>query len=750
MSAPAVDPVDLGRLSTLAVTQLRGVGEKKAAGLAKAEVANLLDLLTYYPRRYLDRTREAQVAELVEGEEASVLVSVVESTSRRVRGGKVMVTVVVGDESGTLRLTFFNQQWRERQLSPGRNAVIYGKVEMYRGRRQMTNPVVDLVGDKTGRIIPVYPQSDKAGLNSWDIAEWVAEILRRTLPPSGRGLADPLPPHLLDEHDFITREAAFSGIHQPESMAEMTAARRRLVFDELFRLQLALVLRKRAIERTEVGLAHELDGPLLQGFTERLPFELTGAQQRAIAEIGRDLARPIPMHRLLQGDVGAGKTLVAVATMLAAVDGGHQAALMAPTEVLAEQHHAGIRRLLEGLTVEDRGSLLAERPLRVELLSNRVGAADRKRILSGLLTGEVDIAIGTHALIQDNVLFGSLGAVVIDEQHRFGVEQRAMLRERSYGEAVPDLLVMTATPIPRTAAMTVYGDLDVSVLDELPPGRTPIQTSWVPAPGNLEDPPGGGSDPDAPAPDSHPELFAGLEVAEIEASLEAMWDEVRGQLDEGRQVYVVCPLIDESDKLEVASAEVIFERLGAAELDGYRLGLLHGRLNPGEKDQTMELFRTGHLDVLVATTVIEVGVDVPNATVMVILDAGRFGIAQLHQLRGRVGRGAHHSTCWLVGEVAGEDGAARLQALVDSTDGFELAEVDLDLRGEGTILGERQKGRNDLKLASLRRDRETVTAARRAAIDVVDADPMLEAHPGLAAELAIFLDPEDAEFLLKG
>ncbi len=750
MNAPAVDPVDLGRLSGLSVTELRGVGEKKATGLAKAEVTNLLDLLTYYPRRYLDRTREAKIAELVDGEEASILVNVVESNSRRVRGGKVMVNVVVGDESGTLRLTFFNQRWRERQLTPGRNAVLYGKVESYRGRRQMTNPVVDLVGDKTGRIIPVYPQSDKAGLNSWDIAEWVAEILRRTLPPSGRGLADPLPPHLLDEHDFITREAAFAGIHQPDSMAEVTEARRRLVFDELFRLQLALVLRKRAIERTEVGLAHVLDGPLLRGFTEQLPFDLTGAQQRAIAEIGRDLARPIPMHRLLQGDVGAGKTLVAVATMLAAVDGGHQAAMMAPTEVLAEQHHVGIRRLLDGLTVEDSGSLLAERPLRVELLTNRVGAAERKKILSGLLTGEVDIAIGTHALIQENVLFGSLGAVVIDEQHRFGVEQRAMLRERSYGEAVPDLLVMTATPIPRTAAMTVYGDLDVSVLDELPPGRTPIETRWIPAPGNLEQAPGMPADADAPAPDSHPELFAGLEVAEIEASLEAMWDEVRGQLDEGRQVYVVCPLIDESDKLEVASAEVIFERLGAMELDGYRLGLLHGRLNPAEKDQTMELFRTAHLDVLVATTVIEVGVDVPNATVMVILDAGRFGIAQLHQLRGRVGRGAHRSTCWLVGEVTTEDGAARLQALVDSTDGFELAEVDLDLRGEGTILGERQKGRNDLKLASLRRDRETVTAARRAAIDVVDADPMLEAHPGLAAELAIFLDPEDAEFLLKG
>ena len=639
-----------------------------------------------------------------------------------------MVTSTVSDDSGSLRLTFFNQAWRERQLSPGRQAVIFGKIEMFRGQRQMTNPVVDLVGDKTGRIIPVYPQSEKTGLNSWDLAEWVAETLRRTLPPSGRGLIDPLPDYLLDEHDFITREAAFKGIHQPESLAEVGEARRRLVFDELFRLQLALVLRKRAIERTETGVAHTIDGPLLTGFTDRLPFELTMAQRRVIDEIMADLARPIPMHRLLQGDVGAGKTLVAVAAMLAAVDGGHQAALMAPTEVLAEQHHAGIRRLLDGLTVTDETSLFHDRPLRVELLSNRVTAAERKRILSQLLTGEVDIAIGTHALIQENVMFSSLGVVVIDEQHRFGVEQRAALRDRSYEDASPDVMVMTATPIPRTAAMTVYGDLDVSVLDELPPGRSPIVTRWVAAPGNLDQPAG---------------------ALDMIADLESMWNDVRQQLDEGRQVYVVCPLIDESEKLDAASAESIFDRLSAVELADRRLGLLHGRLTPAEKDQTMDLFRSGHLDVLVATTVIEVGVDVPNATVMIILDAGRFGIAQLHQLRGRVGRGSHQSVCWLVGETTTEDGEARLRAVVDSTDGFELAEVDLDLRGEGTIMGERQKGRNDLKLASLRRDRSVVVQARRAAIDVVDADPSLDAHRGLAAELQLFLDQGDAEFLLK-
>lgn len=731
-SSSEAELVDLGRLAQLSVTALKGVGDKKAKGLAKAEITTLLDLVTHYPRRYIDRTKQAQIAELAEGDEASVFVRVDRTDSRRVRGGKVMVNSTVSDDSGSLKLTFFNQGWRERQLLAGRQAMIYGKISLYRGARQMTSPVVDLVGDKTGKIIPVYPQSEKAGLHSWDITEWVSETLRRTLPPTGRGLADPLPSHLLDEHDFVTRDAAFQGIHQPESMAEVSEARRRLVFDELFRLQVALVLRKRAIERTAVGVPHMVDGPLLKSFTSRLPFPLTDAQQRAIDEILKDLARGFPMHRLLQGDVGAGKTLVAVATMLAAVDGGHQAALMAPTEVLAEQHFASIRDLLDGLVVSDSNSLFADRPLKVELLSNRVGTADRKRILSGLLTGAVDIAIGTHALIQENVMFSSLGAVVVDEQHRFGVEQRAALRDRSYSDASPDVLVMTATPIPRTAAMTVYGDLDVSVLDELPPGRTPIKTFWVRASGRLGE--------------------EGLQEQQslTGPDLPDMWESVRSEIADGRQAYIVCPLIDESEKIEVASAESTYEALCHGELAGLNVGLLHGRVPPEAKDQTMEEFREGELDVLVATTVIEVGVDVANATVMVILDADRFGIAQLHQLRGRVGRGVHASTCWLVGEGITEDAEARLQALVDSTDGFELAEVDLDLRGEGTIMGERQKGRNDLKLASLRRDREAVTAARRAAIQLVDADPGLETVQALAKEMELFLDAEDAEFLLKG
>jgi ATP-dependent DNA helicase RecG len=423
------------------------------------------------------------------------------------------------------------------------------------------------------------------------------------------------------------------------------------------------------------------------------------------------------MHRLLQGDVGAGKTVVAVWTLLAAVEGGYQGAFMAPTEVLAEQHAQGIRALLDGVEVPDDGtSLFGARPVRVELLTNRVGAADRRRILGGLAAGQVDLVIGTHALIQEAVEFGSLGAVVIDEQHRFGVEQRAALRDKSAGGAVPDVLVMTATPIPRTAAMTVYGDLDVTIIRSLPAGRQPITTTW----------------------------------ARTERDETSVWSAVRREVGAGRQAYVVCPLIEESEKLEARSAEDTFARLEAGELAGLRLGLLHGRLGSADKDATMHQFRERRLDVLVATTVIEVGVDVPNATVMVILDADRFGIAQLHQLRGRVGRGSERSWCYLVSQSEAPEPEARLGALVGSTDGFALAEVDLDLRGEGTIMGERQKGRSDLKLASLRRDREWVEKAREVAFAIVDGEGGLESHADLLDEVALFLDEDDQEFLLKG
>ncbi len=491
-------------------------------------------------------------------------------------------------------------------------------------------------------------------------------------------------------------------------MKEKDQARRRLAFDELLRVQLVLAGRKRELERSHRGVAHVSESGLVTRFREALPYPLTRAQEVAIAEIAADLAAPHPMHRLLQGDVGAGKTVVAVATLLTAIDGGHQGALMAPTEVLAEQHAAGVRALLGGLTVEAEETLWNERPLRVELLTNRVTGQERRDVLAGLADGSVDLVIGTHALIQEGVEFASLGAVVVDEQHRFGVEQRAALQDKS-ASVVPDLLVMTATPIPRTAAMTVYGDLDVSVLDELPPGRTPIVTR------------------SAAADDDR------------------VWDDVRAEAAAGRQTYVVCPLIDESEKLNVAAAEETFARLSAGELAELRVGLLHGRLPSAEKEATMDRFRSGELDVLVATTVIEVGVDVPNATIMVILDADRFGIAQLHQLRGRVGRGSHESRCWLVTDQGGAN--PRVDALVASTDGFELAEVDLELRGEGTLASTAQKGRSDLKLASLRRDRKLVALAREVAFELVDPERGLEAYPALVDEIAVAFKDDEVGFL---
>ncbi|MFT4656817.1 MAG: ATP-dependent DNA helicase RecG [Candidatus Aldehydirespiratoraceae bacterium] len=710
------EPITLRDLAAIPVERLKGVGPKKQESLKKVDIANLFDLITTYPRRWVDRTNEARLADLVPGEQALVLVTVRSVNKRTMRNRRTMVNVNVGDGSGRMDVVFFNQPWRERQLQEGLQVALYGKADIYRGGLQMSNPVVDLIGDRTGRIVPIYPQSEKAAINTWEMAGWIEETLRRC---EERGIADPIPADLLKRHRMVDRATALAGIHLPEDMKQKEIARHRLAFDELLRVQLVLVLRKRAMEREQRGIEHLVSGKLVQRFYEALPYDLTGAQSRVIAEIEADLAAPHPMHRLLQGDVGAGKTVVAIASMLAGVEGGHQAALMAPTEVLAEQHVTSVRAMLDGVIVPDPDNLFGDRPLRIELLTNKVTGARRKEVLAGIADGSVDIAIGTHALIQDKVDFSSLGVVVVDEQHRFGVEQRAALRDKTTGGRTPDTLVMTATPIPRTAAMTVYGDLDVSVLDELPPGRTPIVTMWAKGP-----------------------------LMEM-----GVWNDIKAEVAAGRQAYVVCPLVGESEKLEVASAEETIERLAFDELQGLRLELLHGQLPPDEKAAAMERFRSGAADVLVATTVIEVGVDVPNATVMAILDADRFGIAQLHQLRGRVGRGEHASTCWLVtqpNEEGPEAGNPRIEALVATTDGFELAEVDLDLRGEGTLMSTAQKGRSDLKLASLRRDRKLVEQAREAAFEIVDADPELANHPLIVDELDMVFSDRDEAFLTKG
>jgi ATP-dependent DNA helicase RecG len=706
-------PITLRELDQLDLERIKGIGPKTKPAIEEFGIHSVLDLLETYPRRYIDRTNMSTLRDLQLGVEAMVMVKVLSCQSIRTRNGRAMVTATVGDSTGKLSLTFFNQAWRERQLTQGLEVAVFGKAEMYNGYRQMTNPIVDPVGNQTGRIVPIYPQSGKSSISSERLAKWIQDALVKCGP---RGIDDPVPAEILKARNLIPRGEAMRSIHVPETTEMHQAARRRLAFDEVLRVQLMLVGKKAQWERDSAGFAHETTGHLIDGFMSALPFPLTGAQTRTIAEIYKNLASPQPMHRLLQGDVGAGKTLVAVATMLAAVQGGHQAALMAPTEVLADQHAIGIRTLLDSLRLSDEKNLFGDRQLRIELLTNKVKGAERKAILAGIADGSVDIAIGTHALIQDKVSFQSLGVVVVDEQHRFGVEQRSRLRDKAQESEhglVPDVLVMTATPIPRTAAMTVYGDLDVSILDELPPGRTPIVTTRVSDDGDRS----------------------------------AMWADVRSRLAIGQQAYVVCPLIEESEKLEVASAEETFEELSHGELADYTVGLLHGRMSSLEKEEVMGAFRRGEIKALVATTVIEVGVDVPNSTSMIILDAGRFGIAQLHQLRGRVGRGALESHCYLV--TQDNEPSPRVEALVASTDGFVLAEEDLNLRGEGTIMGRRQKGQSDLTLASLQRDLDLISWAREDALSMIEADPMLKNLPTLRDELDLLFNEEEEEFLFK-
>ena len=716
----------LHSLSAIEVGVLKGVGAKMAVALEKVGVRSIFDLVTYYPRRHVDRTNEATIDEVVPGVETVVLGKITRVTTRRLRGGRVIVNATLADDTGYLDLVFFNQPYRERQLQGANDVAVFGKAEEYRGRFQMTNPIVDLVGATTGKIVPIYPQSQMAGLLTRDIAKFVAEALDR----AGE-IFDPLPSWVLSQFSLIPRDRAIKGIHQPETMLEVKVARKRLAFDELLRLQLLLVAEKVKREQTSKGISHDVspfqigNATLTSDFLDQIPFTLTTAQRKVISEIASDMSSPIPMHRLLQGDVGSGKTLVALTSMLMAVQSGYQAALLAPTTVLAEQHLLSIKAQLGNFRVEaknDQDGMLfpiENRPLRVEALTGQTTAARRKLILKDLRDGAIDILIGTHALLVEGVEFQGLGALVVDEQHRFGVEQRSLLREREKinSGVEPDLLVMTATPIPRSAAMTVFGDLDVSILDELPPGRTPIDTVWL----------------------NHEELE------------EAGWSEVTGRIRNLEQAYVVCPLVEESEKLNTASANLVYERLSVGPLSGLRLGLVHGQMNDKQKNETMEGFRRGLIDVLVATTVIEVGVDVPNASIIIILDADRFGIAQLHQLRGRVGRGTKPSRCILVSSVESDSPAAeRLRAVAESTDGFKLAERDLDLRGAGELMGTRQKGTTDLKLASITRDKQLVFAARNAAVKIVDRDYAMGSFPYLVNELTALIGEEEAANLFRG
>jgi ATP-dependent DNA helicase RecG len=696
-----------------------GVKERMRERLAVMGIESTLDLLQHYPRRYHDRTKQADIAELQAGDEATVFAEVRRISTRQTRNRRTMVEAVIHDGTSLLNVTFFNQPWRAKQLPEGTEAAFFGKVELFRGKRQLTNPVVDILGregENTATVVPVYPQSGKADVFTWQLRDAV----RGALEAVGE-LAEPLPEPVRRDLKLRDRTWSYRQVHEPDTTESARQAQRRLRFDEFLRMQVGLVARKRAVEAEQSGIRHDVGGTLVAQFLDHLPFPLTRDQQRAIDEIRDDMASAAPMHRLLQGDVGSGKTVVALAALLVAVQGGYQGALMAPTEVLAEQHDAVVSRLLEGLTVGAAGTLTGERPVRAALLTNRTRAAERRNLAAGLADGDVDIVVGTHALIYGDLPFARLGLAVIDEQHRFGVEQRALLRTLGQAQrddapdVVPDVLVMTATPIPRTAAMLVYGDLDKSELRMMPPGRTPISTTVV-GPNPLE--------------------------------REAAYRRLRDQVAAGRQAYVVCPLVEGSPRVEAKSATAEMERLAAEDLAGLRLGLLHGQLPAKEKDAVMSAFRAGELDVLVATTVIEVGVDVPNATVMIVEDADRFGLSQLHQLRGRIGRGGGESWCFLFADPSTPDSVARMTAMAESTDGFLLAERDLEIRGAGEVFGERQAGLGDLKLGRIPRDVKYVEAAREAAEHLLDEDPNLAHHRVLAEEVEDLLG-DAVEFLFK-
>ena len=712
----------LAYLNGISISAVKDIGARRAKRLTDAGIASVAQLLLHAPRRYLDRSQLFDLTSVPLGEEVTVG-GVVQSVSRRrISKNRVMVEATIGDGTSTLHAVWFNPYLK---LEKGEEVAISGKAELFRGRLQMKAPDLDRLDQEdalvTGRVVPVHPSV--GGMKPMKIREAVANALRRSRP-----ITEVLPADILNRLDLVGRDQSIATIHFPDDHAEANRARERLIFDEFFRIQVALAMRKQRQGREAKSATHALDGAIVTQFLGALPYRLTGAQERVIEEIRIDLAGRHPMHRLLQGEVGSGKTVVALATLLVAVQGDYQGAIMAPTEVLAEQHYLSTVDAIEsaglgpdsGPDASGTGNLFAREgapDVRVALLTaNRAitnfgGSTDRGTVTGWIADGVVDIVIGTHALIQEGVHFGRLGIAVVDEQHRFGVHQRVMLRDKA-SDHDPDLLIMTATPIPRTLSMTLYGDLDVSILDELPPGRLPVETRHV------------SKDPE---------------------SIEVVYDLVRSEVAAGRQAFVVCPLVEDSTKMEAKSASAEYDRLKSI-YPGLRLGLLHGQMRPSEKDDVMHRFRAGDLDILVATTVIEVGIDVPNATVMVIEDADRFGLSQLHQLRGRVGRGADAATCLLVAEPKTSDGEERIAAMVATTDGFRLAEEDMRIRGQGTVFGARQSGMTDLRLADLLRDVDSLVAARREAFALVQNDPDLSDYPELAEEVQALLG-EDAEWL---
>ena len=690
------------------------------------------DLLHHYPRRYLVRGELSDIAELNEGDEVTILAEVYSATSRRLHARKGnILEVIVTDGSAKLSLTFFNQAWREKDLKVGKQGLFAGKVGVFNGKRQLAHPDYEMIVDGNdvdaavegfaGKYLPMYPASAK--LPSWKIAQCI-ELAVGALDE----VPDYLPESVREKYGYPTLHQALVQLHNPADLDSAEKARQRLTFDEAFMLQLLLLSRRKELKNLDAVARPAHPGGLLDAFDALLPFELTAGQRSVAAEIADDLSQPHPMHRLLQGEVGSGKTVVALRAMLTVIDNGGQAALLAPTEVLAAQHLRTMQKLLGSLA---QGGMLGgtEGATQVTLITGSQNAAARKEALALAASGDAGIVIGTHALLGESVSFKDLGLIVVDEQHRFGVEQRDALKSKATNP--PHLLVMTATPIPRTVAMTVFGDLDVSTLRELPLGRQPITTHVIP-------------------------------VLEKPGFLERAWERITEEVSQGHQAYIVAPRIaagtsEDSDmdflmgesSTEIASVEELGPLLSGGALQGVKVAPLHGRQSAELKDSTMQAFTNKEIDVLVSTTVIEVGVDVPNATVMVIMDADRFGVSQLHQLRGRVGRGTSPGLCLLVTNAEPESSArARLDAVAGTVDGFELSRIDLEQRREGDVLGASQSGsRSHLRLLRVLRDESMIEQAREDASTILESG--ISRYPLLAAELAQIQADAAAEYIDK-
>ncbi|MGB8647906.1 MAG: ATP-dependent DNA helicase RecG [Anaerolineae bacterium] len=665
------------------VIRMQGVGPQRAKLLANLGIEKVRDLLYLFPRRYDDYSRLQTISQLMYGNEATIIARVGVVNQREMRGKRIITNVLLVDQTGSINANFYNVRFLNKQLRPGMQVVIHGRVDRYMNRVCFTHPDWERLSKDAVGILPVYPLTD--GLNS----RWLRRLVRGVVGYWADKVADPIPANIRKRAGLVDLTTALREVHFPSSWENVKPARRRLAFEELLIHQMG-IQRQRQQWQASPGRAFQVAPNYQDEVLPRiLPFELTSAQKRVIGEILADMSKPEPMHRLLQGDVGSGKTVVALAAMLCAVQNGTQAALMAPTEILAEQHFKTISRILE-----DTRFNLPVKP-HIERLVGSLTPGKKARVQLAIAAGEVDLIVGTHALIQEAVHFKDLGLAVIDEQHRFGVNQRRMMQEQSaHPELTPDVIVMSATPIPQTLALTVFGDLDISIIDEMPPGRQAIRTKWLEPP-----------------------------------ERERAYAFIRKQVNEGRQAYVICPLVEESEVIDAKAAVEEYERLRKEIYPDLNVGLIHGKLRASEKDAVMTNFAAGRIHVLVATSVIEVGIDVPNATVMLIEGADRFGLAQLHQFRGRIGRGQYQSYCMLLAEKSGSTSDERLRVIEETQNGFILAEADLSLRGPGEIrnrLGARQSGAIDFKIATLN-DIKLLQEAQAVARGVFEADPKLDA-----------------------